>query len=66
MKQYIHQASNRIVHVVILHKYRQVAFYIRVMFLKNIAQLEKCKLNTKFPFKIVCVPRIDNLILCSV
>jgi len=30
------------------HKYRQVSFYARVMFLKNV-----CELNTKCPFKAV-------------
>jgi len=38
MEQYIHQSLNRTVPIVTLYKYSQVAFYIGLLILKNIAQ----------------------------
>jgi hypothetical protein len=49
MKHYIHQSSNRTVHIVTLYKYSQIAFYIRFMILKNIAEFEKVQIEHRIP-----------------
>jgi hypothetical protein len=65
MKQYVHQSSNRTVHIVTLYKYSQVTFYIRFMILKTLYNSKKCQLNKEFPFETVYFQGIRGLITSS-